>query len=44
MLLEIVYKKGLYMAGTVAQVRKRLSQHSLAYKTLKELLEDKSLN
>lgn len=42
MLLEIVYKNGLYMTGTVAEVKRRLLEHSLKYKTLKELLDNKN--
>lgn len=41
MLLEIFYRNGFYMTGTVADVRRRLFEHSQNYKTLKELLDDK---
>ncbi len=41
MLTEIIYKNGLYMAGTVSQVRLRLAEHSRKYETLIELLKNK---
>lgn len=41
MMTEIVYKNGLYMSGTVSQVRLRLAEHTCRYKTLLELLKDK---
>lgn len=41
MLLEIVYKNGLYMTGKVADVKRRLFDYSLNYKTLRELLDSK---
>ncbi|HWI55384.1 MAG TPA: hypothetical protein VNT57_06810 [Desulfobacteria bacterium] len=41
MLTEIIYKNGLYMAGTVAQVRLRLAEHTRKYETLLEMLQAK---
>lgn len=41
MFTEIIYRNGLYMAGTVSQVRLRLAEHTRKYETLFELLKDK---
>lgn len=42
MLTEIIYKNGLYMVGTVSQVRLRLAEHTRKYRTLLELLKEKT--
>lgn len=44
MLLEFIYKNGLYMCGTVSEVRLRIAEHSSRYITLKQLLDDKKPN
>jgi len=39
-LLEVVYHNRFYVAGTIAELRNRLSEHACRYATVKELLED----
>ena len=41
MLLELIYKDQLLITGTVKDVIRRLTEHSLKYTTLKELLDGK---
>lgn len=44
MLTEIVYRKGFYLFGTAAEIRQRLAEHASKYATVRELLNQLSVD
>jgi len=38
-MIEMVYRDRLYIAGKAWEIRKRLSEHAITFKTVKELLD-----
>lgn len=41
-MLELIYRDRIYITGTVAQLRQRLSEHAKNYSTVAELIKDLS--